>query len=175
MEASFPTSTTTFTTTSNPSTYQWERDEGSSQSLRRILIDLSRKGRAFWWLPEASDIIHTLRATDGALIAMIRPIGPFWEWIRINQEFDSLNFGISELLPDRARLLTVQSSIPRAFGVSNTGSLGMFEPRGEELSLAQEHQGQAMCLFLFTEEDRTPHSGYPPPLQASEISESENL
>jgi len=166
--ASFLTSTTTSTTTSSSAKWRCISERGSSAELRRALISLTRKSQAFWWLPDFKDTIYTYREPKKALLALLRPVGPFWEWVSLTASFPG-EICLPEDFPQKVIILSVQESLPTNFVMGEHGLLGMYQPSLSDHALAGELKGEAMCSLLFERAEKTPHPGYPPPMATHQI------
>jgi len=162
--ASFLTSTTTSTTTSSSAKWRCISERGSSAELRRALISLTRKSQAFWWLPEPSDLIFLLKKLDDTTLAIVRSVGPFWEWVSLTSSFPHC-ISLPETLPDHSKLLAVGDSIPSNFSLDEKSYLGMFNPTSSQRKIALDQGGEAMCALRLSESVMDSHPGYPPPME----------
>lgn len=173
--ASSPTSTITSTTTSNFPIWFAEPEGGSSKELRRSLISLSRNHEAFWWLPDFKDQIYVCQNPEKQLLAIVRPIGPFWEWVRFSSSIND-NITLPKELPKDTTILSIKKEgIPLGTTLGKRGYLGMFQPSENEILKSQKVEGQPMCSFLFTDTSRPEHPGYPKPMMAFKINSTLTL
>jgi len=145
-----------------------EVNGGASPALRRILIDKIRMGRAFWWLPSGDDPVYLQRAPSGKHLAMIRPLGPFWEWIPVEPNLLPVPVR-PDSLTGEAQVLVIESNLLTGMTSEKSGWLGMFEPTESQKRLARSSKGEAVCALRFTSENLSPHPGYPPPMGAHAI------
>ena len=161
---SCPIFTITSTTTSKSANWRWVPGDGASPEVRRALISSARDAQAFWWLPEPSDLIFLLKKLDDTTLAIVRSVGPFWEWVSLTSSFPHC-ISLPETLPDHSKLLAVGDSIPSNFSLDEKSYLGMFNPTSSQRKIALDQGGEAMCALRLSESVMDSHPGYPPPME----------